>query len=180
MAGGGVSRRGLFRLLAGGAKPESQLPAIPAICPPYARESRSYLALCQHCTLCAEACPERIIRPLTSDNEALNGIAILNLDYGECTFCDRCVEACPTGALNKEQGQKEQASVALTSTCDRALGMPCEMCSESCTTEAIRFVARSSPPTIDLSACTGCGRCALSCYSRALTMTKRPDTNAGG
>ncbi len=179
MAGGGVSRRGLFRLLAGSAQQESQIPAIPAICPPYARDNRSYLALCDRCNLCAEACPERIIRPLTSDHEALNGIATLTMDYGACSFCERCVEACPTGALDKELGQKEQAIVELTSTCDRTLGMPCEMCVEDCATAAITFVDRSSPPTIDLDACTGCGRCALSCYSRALTMTKRPNTAFG-
>ena len=168
-----ISRRGLFRLLSGGEHKAPPLPDIPAICPPWAREKCDYLALCERCTLCADACPKRVIRPLSSREEALNGIAVLNMDYGECDFCGQCVEVCPTGALNFEHGTKAQAAVKLTGTCDRILGMPCTMCAESCLEQAITLGDRSSPPEIDSDACTGCGACALGCYSRALTMLKR-------
>ncbi|CAM3787921.1 4Fe-4S dicluster domain-containing protein [Parendozoicomonas haliclonae] len=169
----GVSRRGLFRMLGGNEAKATSVPDIPEACPPWARDNRSYLALCERCDLCREACPERLIRSLDSPDPALNGIAVLNLDYGQCTFCGECADACPTGALDREQGTKIQAQVKLAGPCDRILGMPCDMCADSCTEQAITLLERSAP-TINLEACTGCGACALSCYSRALTMEKRP------
>ncbi len=169
----GISRRGLLRMLGGGeTKQQVPVPDIPAARPPWARDNRSFLALCDRCNRCGDVCPERVIRPLDNSDPVLNGIAVLNLDYGECTFCGKCEEVCPTGALDKELGQQVQAQVRLTGSCDRLLGMPCDMCEESCSEQAIMLAVRSAPE-ISSDLCTGCGACALACYSRALIMEKR-------
>ncbi len=50
--GEGISRRGLFRMLGGGESQPAPVPDIPAPCPPWARDSRSFLALCDRCGVC--------------------------------------------------------------------------------------------------------------------------------
>ena len=166
---GGMSRRGLLRILGGREVKPVPLPDIPLPKPPWARDNRSFLALCDRCNLCRDVCPERVIRPLASPDQVLNGIAVLSLDYGQCTFCGQCVDVCPTGALDRELGQKIQARAKVSGQCARALGTPCDICADSCPEQAISLEDRAEP-FIDNERCSGCGECALSCYSRALTI----------
>ena len=169
-----VSRRGLFKLVAGGQdydKEPVQLPVTSYPRPPWARENREFLALCESCGLCIDACSERVLRPLKSENELLDGTPVLNLDYGQCTFCAECVKACSSGALDMACGDKVQTRAVITSRCVRIMGMPCEMCVDSCPEQALVIDSRSKPH-LNSEICTGCGACSLACYSHAIAIEK--------
>ncbi len=145
--------------------PESDYPR-----PPWARDNREFLALCDNCHKCIDACPERIIRISDEPSAILRGKPVLNFDHGACAFCQHCVNACPTGALDKARGVATiPMAPALSGRCQALLGMACNLCIEACTQQAIK-ADNSNMPVIDTSQCNGCGACAFSCYSKALTM----------
>ncbi len=163
------ARRAFFRRFALKEEPveipESNYPR-----PPWARDNQSFLALCDNCDRCINACPERIIERSNENNPVLSGKPILNLAYGHCTFCGQCTDACSSGALYKATNATSiRAIPQLVQRCQTTFGMFCDLCSEACNEAAIQADG-SSAPVIDNDKCTGCGACALNCYTKALIM----------
>lgn len=69
--------------------------------PPNSRGSFTYIAeKCISCNLCAEACPNGVIRVDSHKND--KGKKVLdqyNMNLGYCLFCGYCVDVCPTKCL---------------------------------------------------------------------------------
>lgn len=55
---------------------------------------------CVGCTLCAQACPTKVIsmKKLGSGKHA--GVSEFTMDLGRCMFCNLCIEACPFDAIH--------------------------------------------------------------------------------
>lgn len=138
--------------------------------PPWALSNALFLALCTQCNQCVDQCPMRVLGKSDETVEILSGRPILDLAHGSCNFCGQCVDNCPTGALNREQGSKKQVMPALVGSCQLELEMYCNFCQEACAELAIEYVDKK--PVIDNDRCTGCGDCALDCYSQVLVMTR--------
>jgi len=163
------ARRAFFRRFALKEEPV-EIPESDYPRPPWARDNREFLALCDSCHKCIDACPERILRASDESHSALQGKPVLNIDYGYCTFCAECVSVCPTAALDNTQGDVSlPLRPTLTTRCQAELGMACDLCAEACEKDLI-ILDGSSAPIIDIANCNGCGACTLNCYSNALIM----------
>ena len=163
------NRRALFRRL---VKPKPvELPESIYPRPPWAQDNQTFLALCNRCDQCIDACPQRVIRRSEESHPVLERLPVLSLDYGRCNFCSLCVDQCPTGALNKEDGRRIQAVARVSGHCQLALNQPCDFCVDACEEDAIRI--EDQRVQIDEALCTGCGECSLDCYDKAITLHKR-------
>ncbi|WP_263078196.1 4Fe-4S binding protein [Endozoicomonas sp. Mp262] len=162
-------RRAFFQRLTGGR--ESVIPVSQHPRPPWALENKQFLALCNNCDACVDQCPRRVLRKSEEQDEVLNGRPVLDLSYGSCDFCGQCVNACETGALNIEAGYRKQVIPKLAGTCQVEMGMYCDLCEDACPASAIK-VTGNKWPVLKEDQCTGCGECALSCFSHVLVMTK--------
>lgn len=54
---------------------------------------------CVGCTLCAQACPTKVISMTKVVAGKNSGVSQFTMDLGRCMFCDLCVEACPFEAI---------------------------------------------------------------------------------
>lgn len=56
---------------------------------------------CISCNLCADACPNSVIRvDFSKDEKGRRTLEQYNMNLGYCLFCGLCVKACPKDALN--------------------------------------------------------------------------------
>lgn len=55
---------------------------------------------CVGCTLCAQACPTKVItmKKLGAGKHA--GVSEFRMDLGRCMYCNLCIEACPFDAIH--------------------------------------------------------------------------------
>ena len=163
------SRRAFFRRFA--PQPEQVVPDSYYPRPPWAVDNKLFLALCTQCGQCIDQCPMRVLGRSDEKVEILAGRPVLDIYYGSCDFCGQCVDACPSGALTREKGKKRQVVPQLSGSCQAELGLYCNLCEETCSKQAISF-GTDKKPVIDLHLCSGCGECAMDCYSRVLVMAK--------
>ena len=147
--------------------PESQYPR-----PPWARDNAVFLTLCTGCNQCVEACPQKVLKVSEELEPGLNGLPVLSLDHNICDLCGSCAKTCETGALSLLNGNMHQAVAEFNNHCESGYGQPCRMCVEACELGALS-VEKNQKPKVDANLCTGCGKCGLSCYSRAISMVKR-------
>lgn len=54
---------------------------------------------CVGCTLCAQACPTRVITMTKLGTGKHAGVSAFTMDLGRCMFCNLCIEACPFDAI---------------------------------------------------------------------------------
>lgn len=162
-------RRAFFHRLA--PKAESIIPVSIYPRPPWSLENNAFLALCTQCGECIDQCPMRVLGPSDESDEMLKGRPVLDLSHGYCDFCGQCAEVCQTGAIDRNKGLRRQAMPMLTGRCQVELGLYCNLCEEGCPESAITFT-QNNKLTIDTERCSGCGKCALDCYSRVLVMKK--------
>lgn len=69
------------------------------------------LEKCIACNMCANACPNKVIRVGTTTNE--KGKKVLkdyDMNLGYCMNCNLCTEACPTGAIKFKTNFENNAS----------------------------------------------------------------------
>jgi ferredoxin-type protein NapF len=165
-----VTRRGLFRGLFGGVKkslPENHtlhFRTIPR--PPNAQLEPLFLAYCDGCGKCQDACHEAVIN-------IVNEKATLNLSDNSCSLCGECVQVCPTQALNKTQTTiMAELQPKFEAHCDRKFGY-CELCVESCPSQAIT-INDTNNLQLNNEICLGCGQCQQQCPSAAITLTLQP------
>lgn len=92
----GVTGKMLFK-----KKVTEKYPEVKPNLPERSRGSFDYVPeKCIACNMCANACPNRVIRVGTTTNEA--GKKVLkdyDMNLGYCMYCNLCTEACPTGAI---------------------------------------------------------------------------------
>lgn len=158
-----LSRRGLFRRLAGSRTPE-------AVRPPGAGTEARFLADCTGCGACVDACPEGILA-------MSGGYPEVQFSHGGCDFCGACADVCRPGALSGAAVFGHRVTIG--SGCLSAAGVVCRICAEQCETGAIRIrpaVGGRAAPELDAAACTGCGACIGPCPAGAVAVTFDIDT----
>ncbi len=151
--------------------------ARPVIRPPGALPEAEFLATCEQCQVCVDACPEEAIS-ITRESGAAGpmGTPLMKVQFRPCHLCEDvpCSHACPTGALRPIDVRdiKVGRAVVYAQLCiNPSAAEPCESCLVACPVMAI-----SQPPgqlpNIDGSACTGCGQCVVACptYPAALNV----------
>ncbi len=146
--------------------------------PPGAVAEPRFLALCDRCGDCAEACPHAAILTYPASAGARAQQPVMRPERHPCHLCDGypCIAACPTGALQQpetvETGSRQTGSrqtwVLGTATLDTErcfayAGPECGACAGWCPrgVEAIRMVGWR--PQLDPEACVGCGLCIVAC-----------------
>jgi NADH-quinone oxidoreductase subunit I len=56
---------------------------------------------CIACNMCADACPNGVIRvDFEKDEKGKRALKLYNMNVGYCLFCGLCVKACPKKAIN--------------------------------------------------------------------------------
>ena len=148
--------------------------ADPVRRPPHAITEARFLARCNGCGDCVEACPQHILSLVDRTPQIDFGIG-----KGGCTFCDACTTACPTGALNIEKAAPWRWLAEIVyPNCLPYNRMPCRTCADACETDAIRFhpMTRGKEiALIDAEACTGCGACKSVCPVSAIRLAQAAD-----
>ena len=137
--------------------------------PPWAARRDAFVARCDRCARCIEACPQGIV---VSGRGGYPGI---DFSGGLCTFCGKCAESCPTGALSPAAyaaGVRPWAvSAQIDDSCLTLTGIDCRMCEDPCEERAIRFkpvVGGPPRPAVRADDCTGCGGCVRACPAGAI------------
>ncbi len=191
----GFSRRQLFRFRLGDLSreigkslrdPDGEEEAVPFIRPPGALpEEEAFLATCERCHACAEACPYEVIRNFGPAFGLLEGTPFLDPATTPCHWCEDmpCIKACPSGALHQDEETPVPPIGKVTLHLDKCLntqGILCDTCSFRCPShiKAIRMVNRT--PVLDQERCTGCGLCIVHCEAEPSAFSllfADPETN---
>ena len=152
--------------------------AEPSIRPPGAGSEAHFLANCDRCRRCLNACEQHLIYVDAT------GFPAMHFPTTGCSFCGDCRAACPRDALSN--GHSIAADIRVNQNCLSASGVTCRICVEACDTSAIRVRVRvggDAIPMISDSNCNGCGECVALCPINAITAlprTNRSDAYANG
>ncbi len=141
--------------------------------PPGAIAEGAFLETCTRCGACAAACRFFTIKRVLTPGSFDEGTPFLLLRDTYCRLCNDapCIAACRSGALRSSApGSSERIGHASISgeTCLRTSGTACTLCRDACPERfsAISTSIVSSPPTVDIDKCTGCGACEAACIVR--------------
>ena len=151
--------------------------AVHWIRPPYAKTELEFLLSCTRCNDCIDACPYKIIFPLSAKNGAdVMHTPALDLLNSGCHLCEDwpCVTACDANALSLPDIQLENdenfhlprlaKAVVDTEICLPYKGPECGACAASCVVEGA-LVWEMERPSINLELCTGCAMCREHCIT---------------
>ena len=144
--------------------------------PPGSADEDTFLALCQKCHKCVEACPTGVLDVVKEMNPVVYETPFMNFENNHCERCYSCVEACPSGALNKENLKKYRLTAKLIKERCVAFEMIfCQSCywswpkmDKAITLEEFTY------PKFHPEHCLGCGRCVNACPTnpKAIEMVK--------
>ncbi|WP_237444138.1 ferredoxin-type protein NapF [Sinobacterium norvegicum] len=145
---------------------------------PWLISQSAFDANCTRCGDCLTACPEDII---VKDD---NGFPTINFSQSGCDFCGDCAASCKQdiflAAESRTTAMAWQQDAHINENCLAYQNVMCMSCLDSCDASAISFnyqhkIAR---PSINISACTGCGFCQSSCPTHAISITPIAAENA--
>ena len=170
-----IGRREFFRTLLkdigylAGSTLRAAVPKRNLIRPPGSIEEPAFLAACQRCGKCREACLEGTIRLAGPDSGLAVGTPYLVPNEYPCTYCMKCIEACPSGALiTKENPEPYIIGKAIIDPlrCLAYNQQICNSCRYACPQEikAIRL-KDFQYPIVDNDKSNGCGRSAKICIA---------------
>ena len=174
-----ISRRQFFRLrlgdlsreagrAVGGSDPDGG-EAVSFVRPPGALpDEEAFLATCERCGACANACPYDVVRHFGPAFGSLETTPFIDPAAVPCHWCEDmpCIEACPSGALIRDESGTVPPVGKISLDLDKCLntqGILCDTCSFRCPghIKAIRMEKRM--PVLDPDRCTGCGLCLYHC-----------------
>lgn len=139
--------------------------------PPGAQAPAEFLARCNRCDRCVQACPYDIVFPVPlSEGIVAYGTPQLVFDKGYCDFCMKCVEACPTGALTFGGPSENDCGVAVVdkTSCVAWSWAGCTLCHDRCPVDGAIVLDNLNRPVVDPQACNGCGVCENICPSASV------------
>lgn len=139
--------------------------------PPGAQAPADFLARCNRCDRCVQACPYDIVFPVPlADSLVAYGTPQLVFDKGFCDFCMKCVEACPTGALAFGGPSENDCGVAVVdkASCVAWSWSGCTLCHDRCPVEGAISLDNLGRPVVDEQLCNGCGLCENICPSASV------------
>ncbi|MFK7959731.1 MAG: 4Fe-4S dicluster domain-containing protein [Phycisphaerales bacterium] len=139
---------------------------LPLFRPPGAISEPAFLDGCTRCDACITACPVDALQRAPERFGPAVGTPIIDADRAPCRMCeDRpCIEACEPGVLTDLVAPLMGTARIKTQTCLAHQGTTCTACSEQCPVDDAIHVDRGRP-TVNESACTGCGVCRYVCPS---------------
>jgi len=187
----GVSRRGFFGAVLGGAAAVAALRTQPAegyparIRPPGSQDEPHFLDRCIKCGQCMKVCPTGVLRPALSE-AGLAGLStpVMDMERGYCEYnCTLCGQVCPTGAIERLAIKQKTEKPVRTGTAflDRSRCLPwsfgrnCLVCEEVCPVspkaifketvveEVDGEIVELHRPRINPESCIGCGLCQHEC-----------------
>jgi len=162
------------------------VPAQAHVRPPGVVRESEFLAACNRCGRCLDACPTQglsavsLLDPLETGTPALAGycrvfdeVSIPPVPGGNDdvksgamvgTPCMKCVSACPTGALQWQDIRHARMGLAELdkSTCLAWISGTCNRCYDICPVNAV-MEAVAYQPVVDASSCIGCAQCNYIC-----------------
>jgi len=161
-------------------------PLPPLVRPPGALPEADFLAACERCHACVEACPNHVLALVAERGDGIDGTPYMSFREGYCELCRDCAEACPSGALQREvTGSAAYPGIAvvdLEACLNRAGFAMCLSCQDRCPERAITLVQLRTP-TIAAERCTGCGACQFVCPTTpvaiSITPIRRPAAASG-
>lgn len=152
-------------------------PLPPLVRPPGALAEADFLATCERCHACVEACPNLVLAGVDGRGAGLDGTPHMAFRDGYCKFCRACAEACPSGALQTEvTGTAAYPGVAVVDMahCLNKAGFAmCLSCQDRCPERAITLVQLRTP-TVVTGRCTGCGACQFVCPTSPAALSIAP------
>lgn len=154
-----ISRRGLLRGIFHSVDKERHHIARLAHRPPFAAEEHLFLAACNGCGECVQACPYNLIQIQQQK-------AVLELDYMSCNLCGKCAISCSTNALNLAFKKDTELRPDFSSECLVKQNQSCTVCQQKCPQQAI-----SDKLVVNHQLCNGCGECKISCFLSAVQFT---------
>ena len=163
-----------------------EMPASGHVRPPGVISESGFLAACNRCGRCLDACPTQglstvsLLDMKSSGTPTLSGYCRVFDEVGippapggndelqtgaiPGTPCMKCVSACPTGALQLQNIREAKMGLAEInrSTCLAWVSGTCNRCYDVCPVDAI-VEAVAYEPVIDSSKCIGCAQCSYVC-----------------
>lgn len=176
-------RLGLFdhlNLVRDANNPEYSQSELSPIRPPGAlKDDEEFLAACDRCQKCSDACPYDVISHLGPMAGKGEGTPFLDPEKTPCRWCPTmdCINACPSGALSfDDDGSVDPIGKAVLdlNLCLTQQGILCDDCVTVCPSniKAIEMVNRT--PQINPDKCVGCGLCVHYCAATPVAISVAP------
>ena len=144
--------------------------------PPGAVDEATFLTLCTRCGACIRACPTQLLWEHAGGIHLQEEFCPMVFRVGNawCRHdCNACGKVCPTGAIRKFTIEdKKHLKIGLAvlddfEKCRLYEDIECAICRRDCPYDAVSYEWSDEEyrriPMIDPEACTGCGRCAITC-----------------
>lgn len=140
--------------------------------------ANAFHELCSSCGDCAAACPEKAIA-LVPHKLSDKKLPALIPAGSPCAMCEDvpCISACRDGALSPpENGGFPPIGVAEidAQVCLAWNGSVCWTCYDACPLKGSALTLKSGRPTVEPTACSGCGQCEFACPAQNRGIVVRP------